>query len=506
MRQLLHSIHLPTFLFLLFSCHSLPASASPPPAIHFNISRRGGAFPTTDLANLTFLAEQLAAAEAKFNLTHREIVGNEVVRKARKNVGGEREGLLMGEVGRLGGWFAELRVGEPEQVVEMDLDMLTADFFLLSTTSRKGRGFTDLYSRTFVPSDNFPFPNCCVPTDAITLPTINTPVPFSFALCRPPKSSLQTLLPSGSVLGLAPSKSLSQTKADGFLKQILDKGIVGNGLWSIMLIDGQTGVFSVGGTGVEAVKMVKQQTITALDKLGEIERLQRENDGEGKVDEGKIVKRDEDWKWTKVQGAAAGWWQILMQGVWIDGSKVLKNQPVVIDLNTPFILAPPTATKLFYSSISGSRPLPPPHSQFHTFPCLNPPALHFEFAGGFFPVMPGGGVGRERVGGRFSLGRVRPGSGYCVGAVVETGMGRGDGVEGVGPAAGRGKTAAGAAGVERAGNGLRGLWVVGEPFWRGVGGVFDVSSLSYLSTLPPLLTPPRPSHQTKEQRVGMKSF
>ncbi|KAI9783791.1 MAG: hypothetical protein M1839_003127 [Geoglossum umbratile] len=289
---------------------------------------------------MTFLSEQLAAAEARFNLTQREIVGNKVVRKAKKKaVGGGEYGGLMGEVGRMGGWFAELRVGEPAQVVEMDLDMLTADFFLFSTTSRNGRGFTDLFSQTFVRSNYFPFPNCCVPTDTIAFPVINTSVSLSFAFCRPPKSSLQTLLPSGAVLGLAPSESLSQVKADGLLKQILDKGIVKNGIWSIMLINGQDGVFSIGGTGADAVRMVEEQTKAALDRLGEIERQRKESESDQgpvgmeneKGGEARVTKRDDDWKWTKIQGAAA-WWQILMQGVWIDGSKILKNQPVVIDV------------------------------------------------------------------------------------------------------------------------------------------------------------------------------
>ena len=70
-------------------------------------------------------------------------------------------------------------------------------------------------------------------------------------------------------------------------------------------------------------------------------------------------------------------------------------------------------------------------------------------------------------GGKFSLGRLEEGSGYCVGAVVETTMG----VRGGGKAHGEG-TASGAG--ELAGNGMRDMWVVGEGFFRGVGGVFDV--------------------------------
>ena len=72
-------------------------------------------------------------------------------------------------------------------------------------------------------------------------------------------------------------------------------------------------------------------------------------------------------------------------------------------------------------------------------------------------------------GGRFSLGRLEEGSGYCVGAVVQTNMGikRGENARDTG-------TTARQAG-ELAGNGMRDVWVIGEEFFKGVGGVFDVS-------------------------------
>jgi hypothetical protein len=174
-----------------------------------------------------------------------------------------------------------------------------------------------------------------------------------------------------------------------------------------------------------------------------------------------LTERETDWKnsgrWSKVQGAE-GFWQILLQGVWIDHSKILKNQPAVIDINTPFILAPPLAAKAFYASVSGSFPLPPPMQGFYAFPCLNPPVVAFEFDGWQFPALQGG-KGSDwfgMPGGRFSLGRLKEGSGYCVGAVVETRMGIGGGRE-----------------DELAGNGMRDVWVIGEGFFRGVGGVFD---------------------------------
>lgn len=66
-------------------------------------------------------------------------------------------------------------------------------------------------------------------------------------------------------------------------------------------------------------------------------------------------------------------------------------------------------------------------------------------------------------GGKFSLGRLREGSGYCVGAVVESRMGLRE------EKGGRGGRA------RIGGNGMRDVWVVGEGFFRGVGAVFDVS-------------------------------
>ena len=84
-------------------------------------------------------------------------------------------------------------------------------------------------------------------------------------------------------------------------------------------------------------------------------------------------------------------------------------------------------------------------------------------------------------GGRFSLGRYQEGSGYCVGAVVESRMGLKGGGEGmIGPDRKKNEEVEGLAG-----NGMRGVWVIGEGFFRGVGGVFDVG-------FPPPLPSPFP--------------
>ena len=131
--------------------------------------------------------------------------------------------------------------------------------------------------------------------------------------------------------------------------------------------------------------------------------------------------------------------------------------------------------------MSGSHPLPPPYSNFYAFPCLNPPTLHFQFGGASFPAMHGGrGADWSDIpGGRFSLGRLENGSGYCVGSVVETAMGLSQESDELvshipnklHPANQRSSVG---------GNGMRDVWVIGEGFFRGVGGLFDVRHLLLL--------------------------
>ena len=113
-------------------------------------------------------------------------------------------------------------------------------------------------------------------------------------------------------------------------------------------------------------------------------------------------------------------------------------------------------------------------------------------------------------GGKFSLGRLEAGSGYCVGAVVETRMGIREERDEVVHDGKRGRSAAGRGGL--GGNGMRDVWVIGEGFFRGVGGVFDVSLSSSL------LESPFPKKifatyyvlilviQFKEHRVGFRTY
>lgn len=238
--------------------------------------------------------------------------------------------------------------------------MLAADFYVVLTTSSIGSKYDDLFSQTIsasllacssrklvlshVPAKSYerPYPTCTLPTDSFHLPTINISIPLSFAYCRPSKFSLHTLGASGSALGLAPSEHLRQTKSTSILKQLLQKQIIERPVFSLMLINGQEGVLSIGGTGARAVELVEQQTKDELDHISAVERgeVATDVDGDSVVKRGAMkrelvfdtkVNWEEEWKWSQVQGAD-GWWQILMQGVWVDGSKVLQNQAAVIDV------------------------------------------------------------------------------------------------------------------------------------------------------------------------------
>ena len=146
-----------------------------------------------------------------------------------------------------------------------------------------------------------------------------------------------------------------------------------------MLVNGQEGVLSIGGTGAAAVDLVVQQTTDELDRVGALEKgevpLIPTKDLSVPSNNGKpLAKRsrkhredvstrqakwDDGWEWSHVQGAE-GWWQMLMQGVWVDGSQVLQNQAVVIDVGGDFIA-------IFSLSLTGqSADLPADQQSFHS--------------------------------------------------------------------------------------------------------------------------------------------
>lgn len=210
---------------------------------------------------------------------------------------------------------------------------------------------------------------------------------MKFPHCKPAKQNLLTLRPSGSIIGLAPSDSLRQIDVPSLLQQLIDAKMVENDIFSLTLVNGQQGILSLGGTAQEAVSLIEDRierflghhdSAPAAEQVDDPQQAAEDlangapNAGFGhdepdqgfppQEDKGYLKKRglEEDapaldapklmkrarphraerksswrdgWKWSPVEGAA-GWWQILMRGIWADGSKVMKNQPCIIDVGT----------------------------------------------------------------------------------------------------------------------------------------------------------------------------
>lgn len=174
---------LSTIFFVLICCGLVGSLQGPQstlhalddaPVMHFTLERRGGTFeatrPGNDSVEMDVLLEELQKIEARFNLTRREVRGNKLVRKAKSHaVGGKDDEDLMGELALNGTWwahlkhrsyfplsfntnttrFARLTLGEPPQTIDLDLNMLTSDFYIRHTSSHAGTKYDDLFSKSF---------------------------------------------------------------------------------------------------------------------------------------------------------------------------------------------------------------------------------------------------------------------------------------------------------------------------------------------------------------------
>lgn len=98
-----------TFIPSIHGSQNFLRSLDSAPVIHFTIARRSGTFeatvPGNDSVEMDFLMEQLKVAEARFNLTRREVKGNKLVRKAKSRAfGGKDDDNLMGDIASNGTW------------------------------------------------------------------------------------------------------------------------------------------------------------------------------------------------------------------------------------------------------------------------------------------------------------------------------------------------------------------------------------------------------------------
>lgn len=256
---------------------------------------------------------------------------------------------------------------------------------------------------------------------------------------------------------------------------------VTNNIISLTLLDSTTGILSFGGTiapNIEEAKIRAEKELAYIDRLhipSEREKMEYEIRGAMNFAIPSGSNHEDHFKWTDVgNGAAAGWHMTLVTGVWINGVKVLKNQPVLLDVNCPFILAPINVASQVYKAMPGARKLSnlleqqqDGENNFYAFPCLNEIDIALELAGWKFSLAKGElreDAVHGPVGGRFSLGQVdmranhsdideAVRTGYCVGIIVGSSMG---------------------VRKQWERSAMRDVWVLGEPFFRGLGVAFDM--------------------------------
>ena len=145
-------------------------------------------------------------------------------------------------------------------------------------------------------------------------------------ICTPSKSSRQNLAKSGTFLGLAPStQSLSRLSSAPLITKLRESNIIGDNLWSVTLLDTETGVLSLGGTIAREVEEAKVKGEIELqhfeDPAATSQWVADQVNARLRVSFPLSSSWDKHFKWTDVQGAA-GWWTTLMKGVWINGAKV----------------------------------------------------------------------------------------------------------------------------------------------------------------------------------------
>ncbi|KAK9466106.1 aspartic peptidase domain-containing protein [Lipomyces arxii] len=350
-----------------------------PAVARLDIKRRGGRVYSPDsIADLNRFQEILSTSLERYAHTKRELQGNRVVRKALPISD------KLAPIGSDGSWFSEVEIGKPAQKIQFDIDMTSSDFWIDSTTSVRGTAYWSDKSESYITNLQSVFRDCTSSKDNLMFGDKQFTV--SFAHCTPPRASVKTLDPSGGMLGLAHS-TLSQTTVPHFFEEAMLNRALGRSMFGIEFKkdDPETGAYlSLGG----------------------------------------MAMQHDDPLWSPVK--TYGFWQILFKSLMIDGNTVLDNIQGVIDISSPFILAPVEDVRMFYNAISGSQPLA---NGFWSYPCYEDPKVHIEHSGWLFPFID------------VSLGKVKDTSGYCVGPLVEADLG--------------------------------GLWVIGEPFLRGVVSVFD---------------------------------
>jgi hypothetical protein len=304
------------------------------------------------------------------------------------------------------------------------------------------------------------------------------------------------------VLGLGPPGSLNRLPQDKTIHTQLHTLTTTPQIHSITLLTATTGILTLGGSLARLIERAKLQSDLELAHFGssnpatpdtivqEVEnqlnfRMPPAPPADPSTSQDAASDDERHFKWQPITGPS-GWWTFLIRSIRVSGAKILRNQPALLNIQSPFILAPSRdAVERFYAAIPGSfRLAAAPQKdgsggRFFAVPCFDGQRgreVMFELGGWTFPMFAGREIGKEEalygpLGGAGSLGVVEEGSGFCVGVVVESRIGeaREDGDDG---------------------GGLRGTWVLGEPFFRGMGVLFDADG----------------EHGGKDARVGFRAY
>jgi hypothetical protein len=130
---------------------------------------------------------------------------------------------------------------------------------------------------------------------------------------------------SGTYLGLGPHKALARLSSKPLLDQLTDTDIIKDKVWSVALLDAESGILSLGGTIARDVEEAKTKSEVQLKHFGDPiatpEWVQAQVETQVKFSMSPESPWDHHFKWTQTQGAA-GWWTGLMRGAWVNGAKV----------------------------------------------------------------------------------------------------------------------------------------------------------------------------------------
>jgi hypothetical protein len=117
------------------------------------------------------------------------------------------------------------------------------------------------------------------------------------------------------------------------MPQLLEGKTIDVPIWSLVLLDGNDGLLSIGGSLAQSPEQPTSKAETSDQTL-----MHTEIKREGHVKSRAVVDfvledRMTSLKWNSLHGAE-GWWQILMAGVWIGKTRILQNQPIILDVST----------------------------------------------------------------------------------------------------------------------------------------------------------------------------